>query len=80
MIRTVISLDPEDKKWLEERARAEHVSMAELIRRAIAHYRDHTPPDAATLSRLLEETAGIWKEGDGLAYQRRIREEWENGT
>ena len=80
MIRTVISLDPEDKKWLEERARAERVSMAELIRRAIAHYRDHIPPDSETLSRLLDETAGIWKQGEGLAYQTGIREEWETGS
>lgn len=26
--------------------------------------------------RLLAETSGIWTEGDGLEYQRRIRDEW----
>ena len=74
MIRTVISLDPEDRKWLGERTRAEHVSVAELIRHAIAHHRDHTSPDTEeTLSRLFEETAGIWKEGGGLEHQQRVR-------
>jgi hypothetical protein len=30
----------------------------------------------ASFSELLEQTRGIWKKGDGLAYQRRLRREW----
>ena len=29
-----------------------------------------------SFKRLLDDTKGIWTAGDGLAYQRRIREEW----
>ncbi|MBA2692883.1 MAG: hypothetical protein H0U65_10375 [Rubrobacter sp.] len=28
--------------------------------------------------KLLEETEGTWKHGDGLEYQIRIREEWDH--
>jgi hypothetical protein len=30
-----------------------------------------------SLERLLKETSGSWRGGDGLKYQRRIRAEWE---
>jgi len=33
--------------------------------------------DKRRMDRLLQLTSGIWKKGDGLAYQRRMREEWE---
>jgi hypothetical protein len=26
---------------------------------------------------LLNQTSGTWREGDGLAYQERLRSEWE---
>ena len=40
MIRTVISLDEESKRWLDQQAREENVSTAELIRTAVRKYRD----------------------------------------
>ena len=40
MIRTVISLDEESKEWLDQQARAENVSTAEIIRTAVRKYRD----------------------------------------
>lgn len=33
----------------------------------------------ASLEQLLGRTAGIWPGGDGLAYQREVRGEWETG-
>jgi hypothetical protein len=27
---------------------------------------------------LLEKTSGLWRGGDGLEYQRKLREEWED--
>ena len=80
MIRTVISLDEESKEWLTnrlEQARQEHVSTAELIRTAVRKYRDEKKREALPLSDLLKQTSGIWKSGDGLAYQRRLRKEWQ---
>jgi hypothetical protein len=77
MIRTVISLDEESKAWLDQQARQEHVSTAELIRTAVRKYRDEKKREALPLSDLLKQTSGIWKGGDGLAYQRRLRKEWQ---
>ncbi|MEW6296802.1 MAG: ribbon-helix-helix protein, CopG family [Thermodesulfobacteriota bacterium] len=60
MIRTVISLDPEDKTWLDRKARDERVPMAELVRRAIQRYREECELRAPAMEQLLQETAGIW--------------------
>ena len=77
MIRTVISLDEESKKWLDQQAREENISAAELIRTAVRKYRDEKRREALSLKDLLEQTSGIWKRGDGLTYQRRLRKEWQ---
>ena len=77
MIRTVISLDEESKKWLEQQAREENISAAELIRTAVRKYRDEKKRETLPLEDLLKQTSGIWKRGDGLTYQRRLRKEWQ---
>ena len=77
MIRTVISLDEESKKWLDQQAREENISAAELIRTALRKYRDEKKREALPLKDLLKQTSGIWKQGDGLTYQRRLRKEWQ---
>jgi hypothetical protein len=77
MIRTVISLDEESKEWLDQQARAENVSTAEIIRTAVRKYRDEKKREALPLSELLKQTSGMWKGEDGLVYQRRLRKEWQ---
>jgi Arc/MetJ-type ribon-helix-helix transcriptional regulator len=77
MIRTVISLDEESKEWLDQQARDENVSTAELIRTAVRRYRDERKGGAPSMKDLLKQTSGIWKAGDGLTYQRRLRKEWQ---
>ena len=78
MIRVVISLDPNDKAWLQHVAEDEHVSMAEVIRHAIDHYRhEKQVKSPRSLKQLLSATKGIWKQGDSLTYQRKIRSEWD---
>jgi hypothetical protein len=77
MIRTVISLDEESKEWLDQQARAENVSTAEIIRTAVRKYRDEKKREALPLSELLRQTSGMWKGEDGLVYQRRLRKEWQ---
>jgi Ribbon-helix-helix protein, copG family len=77
MIRTIISLDPGDKHWLDRRAEEENVTMTQLVRRAIRRYREECEAEVPSLERLLEATAGLWKEGDGLDYQLRLRAEWD---
>jgi len=76
MVRRVISLDLEDKLWLDERAREEHVPMAEIVRRAVRRLRRESELETRPFDQVLEGTSGIWKHGDGLAYQRGLRDEW----
>ncbi len=76
MVRTVISLESEDKTWLDRKAKDEQVSMAELIRRAVRRLREESESEARPLQQQLQETSGIWKGEDGLSFQQRMREEW----
>lgn len=79
MPRTLINLDPDDKAWLDREARKRHVPMTELARQAIRSYRVHEESRSRpTLQAALARTAGIWRHGDGLAWQRRLREEWDH--
>ena len=77
MIRTIISLDEESKEWLDRQARQENISTAELIRTAVKQYRAEKKGEAPSIDDLLKQTSGIWKAGDGLTYQRRLRKEWQ---
>jgi hypothetical protein len=78
MPRTVINLDLQDKIWLDHEARERHVPMTELVRRAVRSYRvreqSRIHPD---LQDALKRTSGIWRGGEGLAWQRRRRDEWD---
>lgn len=76
MPRTVISLDEDDKRWLDERARREGVPMTEIIRRIVRLLRARGGNEPTT-EELLERTQGVWRHGDGLRYQERLRDDWE---
>ena len=79
MTRTIINLDPEDKRWLDHEASTRHVPMTELVREAIRDYRVRRESAARSdVQMALERTAGIWRAGDGLAYQTRMRQEWDD--
>ena len=59
MVRTVISLDPEEKAWLDEKARATGKSMTSVVREAVSRYRaQDARRSAPSLKALLERTAG----------------------
>jgi len=73
MTRTIISLEPEDKQWLDRTARAQGVPMTRLVREAIRRMRQQ---EDVSFEELLKQTSGLWHKGDGLAYQRRLRKEW----
>ena len=79
MIRTVISLDNQEKKWLDKVAKANDVSMAEIIRLAIKEYKNKNAGLVASdIDALLEKTKGCWTKQDGLTYQRQLRDEWDD--
>lgn len=75
MVRTVISLDPEDKAWLDRKAKEEGTTMTEVVRRAVRRLR--AAEERPSLEELLRRSRGTWKHGDALEYQIRIRDEWE---
>jgi Arc/MetJ-type ribon-helix-helix transcriptional regulator len=76
LIRTVISLDERDKRWLDRKAAEEGVSMTEVIRRAVRHMRA-AEKNRQTFEKLLGATKSIGTGEDGLVIQKRLRDEWK---
>ena len=79
MIRTIISLPESDKEWLIHQAKKNHTTMTAVIRLAVKHYRKEAQQQQAkstSFKSLLHKTAGIWKSGDGLDFQKKLRDEW----
>jgi hypothetical protein len=73
MMRMPVSLEESDRQWLERRARETGVPMSEVVRQAI---RQVQQADQKPMKDLLASTKGLWRKGDGLRDQRRIRREW----
>ena len=73
MTRTVISIEPDIKQWLDQRAAQEGVPMTELVRRAVRLLQEQ---ETKAVDTLLQGTKGIWTNGDGLDYQEQLRGEW----
>jgi hypothetical protein len=72
-MRTIIELPAEQVESLDEWCRHEGVSRAEAVRRAVAeHLRKHHAGGT-------QRAFGIWRDipEDGLAYQERMRGEWD---
>jgi predicted transcriptional regulator len=72
-VRTIIDLPDEQIEPLKELAARTGLSRAELVRRAIAEYlrREAVATGDAAF--------GLWRKRseDGLAYQKRLRTEWD---
>ena len=73
--RTITTISEEDKTWLDAYSKAINVSVAEVIRQEIKSLRETHESEAYL--KLVENTRGIWKQGDGLRYQMGVRSEWE---
>jgi hypothetical protein len=73
MTRTIISLENDDKKWLDEESRRSGLPKSAIVRLSIRYLRLDREK---SFQNLLTQTSGTWKEGDGLAYQERLRSEW----
>ena len=74
MVRSLITLDPEDLAWIRKRSAETGHSMAQIVRTAIRTVRER---EEKAFDKLLDRTSGTWKKGNGLAYQRRLRKEWK---
>jgi metal-responsive CopG/Arc/MetJ family transcriptional regulator len=77
MIRSLISIPQDDKKWLDSYGRRHKLSRAELVRRAIKEYRGRV--GCRDLQTVIRETAGSWKsvKGDSQKLVDGLRREWE---
>lgn len=73
--RLIISLPDEDKLWLEGYSKVHKISVAEAIRQGIGQLKKNQ--QQRTYEQLVERTRGLWRKGDGLEYQVKIRSEWE---
>jgi Arc/MetJ-type ribon-helix-helix transcriptional regulator len=69
----LISLEENDRVWLEQRAREIRAPMSEVVRQAIRRAQES---EQKPMKDLLASTKGLWRQGDGLRYQRRVRKEW----
>ena len=76
MIRTLISLSENDKRWLDSYSRRRGQSAAETVREAIKTLRNRDAELEKT--DILTNTAGMWvdREEDASIYVDRIRDEW----
>jgi len=72
--RTIITISEQEKRWLATYSGLHGVSLAEAIRRGIACLK--TAEGHNAYCQLVQNTAGIWKQGDALTYQKEIRSEW----
>ena len=77
MPRTVISLDQESKDWLDRQAGDRGVPMTEVLRQAVREFwaKEQRAADPS-MQEILRKTSGIWRGGDGLEHQGRLRDEW----
>ena len=72
--RTMITLSDKEKRWITSYTQTHGISMAEAIRRGIACLK--ASQSKTSYQQTVYDTKGIWKKGDGLKYQQRLRSEW----
>jgi hypothetical protein len=73
--RIIITIPDEEIIWLDRYAKERKISAAEAIRQGIGLLKKEQRQK--TYQKLVEITCGIWKKGEGLAYQKKVRIEWE---
>ena len=74
--RMIVTLSDEDKRWLETYSRANRISIAEAIREGVGRLKSKEALN--TYRSLVQGTDSLWRKGDGLEYQRKLRVEWDS--
>ncbi len=73
--RISVIISDEDKLWLDWYTGVQKISVGEAVRQGIRQLkRDQRQK---TYQRLINITFGIWRQENGLAYQKKVRETWE---
>lgn len=76
MIRTIVTIEETDKRWLDRFSAKHHQSTAETIRMAIKEYQQKSRQDYYHSA--LDGTAGLLKsKDDSVRFVKKLREEWE---
>lgn len=78
MVRTLISFPDKDLKKLDNLANKARKSRAQVVREAVTVYLKKN--EQQSWKEIVAKCAGMWKDKniDGLAYERQLREEWED--
>jgi hypothetical protein len=58
---------------LDKKFRTERGAVTKARRRAIRYRKANAPRSPEGVRAVLKATRGLWTEGDGIAYQRRLR-------
>jgi predicted transcriptional regulator len=71
-VRTLVDIPDTSLVRLDMLAKSKKASRARLIREAIDQYLEQSSPDP------IDAGFGLWRDRkeDGVAYQRRLRDEW----
>jgi hypothetical protein len=56
---------------------ADWLEIEHQLQKANSDEATDSPISEPPFDQLLKDTQGIWSQGDGLEYQRRMREEWD---
>ena len=78
MVRTIITIDEEEKRWLESYSKIHRQSLAETIRCAVNEFKKRKAKDKGHYLKVLDASFGIWKNRkiDSVEYQRKLRAQW----
>jgi len=79
MVRALITFKEEQLKKLDRLARKNKQSRAQVVREAIDLYVTQKEKEP-TWKEIVAKCAGMWKHKkiDGLVYERKLREEWDD--
>ncbi|OIO37092.1 MAG: hypothetical protein AUJ72_05230 [Candidatus Omnitrophica bacterium CG1_02_46_14] len=76
MMRTIVTIEESDKRWLDRYSGKHHQSTAETIRLAIKEFQKRSRQDS--YRNILQDTTGLLKDkDDSVSFVRKLREEWE---
>ena len=75
-MRTIIDLEDSQARRLDAWAKAEKVSRAEAVRRAVNLMLERSTPRQGSGFGLWAQAASLPPERDGLVLQRAMRDEW----
>jgi hypothetical protein len=73
--RIIITIPDKDKLWLDAYTKVNKISLAKAVCQGIGLL--NKGQRQKTYQKMAEITCGIWKKGNGMAYQQEMRGEWE---